>query len=184
MSTAGSSRQPSQRRRVRHVGLALRKEMHPKEDLRRFAIRMVPIGTSPNLKNQRILMKASAKKIAPPTARASQPGTKAAWRAPIRVAPKSGAPGLVELLRQPGQQNHAWRRFVDLYTPMLGFWARQLGLRDHDAEDLLQEVFTSVYQKLPTFHRQDEGSFRRWLLCADAAQGHRSAPPIPMKEAL
>jgi RNA polymerase sigma-70 factor (ECF subfamily) len=48
---------------------------------------------------------------------------------------------LLEQLRQaPGQET--WERFVKLYTPLLFFWARNLGMREADAADLVQEVFT------------------------------------------
>jgi RNA polymerase sigma-70 factor (ECF subfamily) len=69
---------------------------------------------------------------------------------------------LLERLRQP-QANEAWQRFVELYTPLLRFWARRLGLQNEDADDLIQEVFTTVLQKLPTFRQQEGHTFRSWL---------------------
>jgi DNA-directed RNA polymerase specialized sigma24 family protein len=55
---------------------------------------------------------------------------------------------LLEKLRlTPGQEN--WTRFVKLYTPLLFFWARKLGLRDADAADLVQDVLAIVVQKFP-----------------------------------
>src|SRR5262245_61555392 len=57
---------------------------------------------------------------------------------------------MLERLRQPGQPA-VWARFVELYTPLLLHWARRLGLRPHDAADLVQEVFVTLVQKLPAF---------------------------------
>jgi RNA polymerase sigma-70 factor (ECF subfamily) len=56
-----------------------------------------------------------------------------------------------------------WRRFVKLYTPLLCRWAHQVGAQDADTADLVQEVFTLVYCKLPNFAHQRPGSFRAWM---------------------
>jgi RNA polymerase sigma-70 factor (ECF subfamily) len=63
-----------------------------------------------------------------------------------------------------GADEAAWRRFVYLYTPLLFSWARRLGETEHDAADLVQEVFVNLVQSLPTF-RYDAGAgrFRGWL---------------------
>jgi RNA polymerase sigma-70 factor (ECF subfamily) len=58
----------------------------------------------------------------------------------------------------------AWDRFVDLYTPLLFLWARRCGENDHDAADLVQEVFVTLVQTLPTFRYDPAaGKFRGWL---------------------
>jgi RNA polymerase sigma-70 factor (ECF subfamily) len=57
----------------------------------------------------------------------------------------------------------AWDRFVDLYTPLLFYWARKTGLNSQDAADLVQEVLAIVFQKLPTFQYDESKSFRGWL---------------------
>lgn len=57
-----------------------------------------------------------------------------------------------------------WKRLVDLYTPLLRRWLRQSGVKGSDAEDLLQDVFTILIRKLPSFeHNQQRGAFRCWL---------------------
>lgn len=71
-------------------------------------------------------------------------------------------PTLLERLRQPGA-DEAWARFVDLYTPLLYSWARRVGLRGQDAEDLVQDVLTTLVQKLPEFTYDPQKSFRAWL---------------------
>jgi RNA polymerase sigma-70 factor (ECF subfamily) len=69
---------------------------------------------------------------------------------------------LLERLRQP-DANEAWQRFVALHTPLLRFWARRLGVQNQDTEDLIQEVFAVVFQKLPEFRHACDHSFRQWL---------------------
>ena len=69
---------------------------------------------------------------------------------------------LLERLRDPVDAA-AWGRFVGLYTPLLFFWARRAGLQDADASDLVQEVLTVLFRKLPGFNYQRDGSFRGWL---------------------
>ena len=57
----------------------------------------------------------------------------------------------------------AWSRFVQLYTPLIFFWARRTGLTQTDAADLVQDVLAIVFQKLATWNYQPEKSFRGWL---------------------
>ena len=57
----------------------------------------------------------------------------------------------------------AWKRFVQLYTPLLYHWARRLGLKAPDAADLVQDVFAVLVRKLPTFRYDPHKSFRGWL---------------------
>jgi RNA polymerase sigma-70 factor (ECF subfamily) len=69
---------------------------------------------------------------------------------------------LLERLRSPTDQ-HAWQRFVELYTPLLFSWARRVGLQSHDAADLVQEVLTLLVKKLPEFQYDQGRSFRGWV---------------------
>jgi RNA polymerase sigma-70 factor (ECF subfamily) len=69
---------------------------------------------------------------------------------------------LLERLKQPVDAG-AWQRFVDLYTPLLHYWARRLGLQEQDSADLVQEVFALLLQKMPAFTYNRQGSFRGWL---------------------
>jgi RNA polymerase sigma-70 factor, ECF subfamily len=57
----------------------------------------------------------------------------------------------------------AWGRFVRLYSPLLYSWAGSMGLQHADALDLVQEVFTTLIQKLPEFTYDSHKSFRSWL---------------------
>lgn len=77
---------------------------------------------------------------------------------PMNTTPSS----LLERLRQPANRE-AWERFVRLYTPLLFRWARQTGLQEQDAADLVQEVLMLLVRKLPEFHYDRRRSFRAWL---------------------
>lgn len=71
----------------------------------------------------------------------------------------------VSLLQQLRKSDNprAWDRFVQLYTPLLCQWARRAGLREQDVEDLVQDVFTTLLQKLPAFAYNPQQRFRAWL---------------------
>jgi RNA polymerase sigma-70 factor (ECF subfamily) len=69
---------------------------------------------------------------------------------------------LLQRLQTPDQEE-AWRRFVELYTPLIHHWARSAGLQASDASDLVQDVFALLVSKLPGFVHRREGSFRVWL---------------------
>jgi RNA polymerase sigma-70 factor (ECF subfamily) len=75
----------------------------------------------------------------------------------------STSTSLLQRLRRPDQEQ-AWARFVDLYTPLLLAWARKAGLSPDDAADHVQEVFAHLVRKLPEFqYDPQKGSFRGWL---------------------
>lgn len=74
----------------------------------------------------------------------------------------STSPTLLQRLRHPSEEG-AWGRFVQLYSPLLFHWSRRLGLSEADAADLVQEVFTTLVQKLPEFHYDPAKGFRAWL---------------------
>jgi RNA polymerase sigma-70 factor (ECF subfamily) len=58
----------------------------------------------------------------------------------------------------------AWRRFVDLYEPLILGWCRASGLQSADAEDVCQEVFKAVCGKIGQFeHGRGGGTLRGWL---------------------
>src|ERR1700730_6688877 len=58
----------------------------------------------------------------------------------------------------------SWKRFVDLYAPLIRGWLRRYGVTQEDAEDLAQEVMAVVVRELAQFHHnQRRGAFRNWL---------------------
>jgi RNA polymerase sigma-70 factor (ECF subfamily) len=68
---------------------------------------------------------------------------------------------LEQLRHSPGEA--AWARFVHLYSPLLFGWARQAGLDEGDAGDLVQDVFVVLLKELPRFQHDPALSFRAWL---------------------
>jgi len=57
----------------------------------------------------------------------------------------------------------AWVKFTKLYTPLIFYWARKMGLQSQDAADLVQDVMAIVLQKLSKFEYDAHRSFRGWL---------------------
>src|SRR5271170_6324143 len=45
----------------------------------------------------------------------------------------------------------SWREFHAIYRPLIFGYLRTLGLGEHDAQDLTQEVFCRLLALLPTF---------------------------------
>lgn len=82
----------------------------------------------------------------------------------IQYGPRmnSTSESLLLKLRKANDQQ-AWSKFVKLYTPLLFYWARQTGLQSQDAADLVQDVLTIVFRKLPDFEYDRNKSFRSWL---------------------
>jgi RNA polymerase sigma-70 factor (ECF subfamily) len=71
---------------------------------------------------------------------------------------------LLERLRQPAERAAAaWKRFVELYSPLLYSWARRLGLQPADAADLVQDILTLLVKKIPAFRYEQGKCFRAWL---------------------
>jgi RNA polymerase sigma-70 factor (ECF subfamily) len=70
---------------------------------------------------------------------------------------------LLERLRlQPDPA--AWRRLVELYTPLIRGWLQRYSVHDVDGDDLIQEVMAVLIRELPHFHHDlRRGAFRRWL---------------------
>lgn len=70
---------------------------------------------------------------------------------------------LLDNLRQDPHDT-AWRRLVDLYSPLIRVWLRRYAVLDQDVDDLVQEVLAVVVRKIPEFKRKPQtGAFRRWL---------------------
>jgi RNA polymerase sigma-70 factor, ECF subfamily len=101
---------------------------------------------------------------------------------PFRIETMHTTPvSLLERVRSPGEQQ-AWGRFVEMYTPLLYYWACRMGLQESDAADLVQEVFAILVAKLPEFVYDRKKSFRGWLRTILhnkwRDQQRRAAPPM------
>ncbi|MEZ6096963.1 MAG: sigma-70 family RNA polymerase sigma factor [Pirellulaceae bacterium] len=64
---------------------------------------------------------------------------------------------------EDSNDSDAWNRFVELYTPLIFYWARRSGLQVSDASDLVQEVMAIVSQAIKRFQYDRGKSFRGWL---------------------
>jgi RNA polymerase sigma-70 factor (ECF subfamily) len=71
-------------------------------------------------------------------------------------------PSLLQRVR--GRDEAAWGRLMQLFTPLVYEWARRAGLSEHDAADVVQDVFAGVLRGIGDFSREREGAtFRGWL---------------------
>ena len=58
----------------------------------------------------------------------------------------------------------AWQRLFDLYAGFVFSIARSKGLKEEDADDIVQIVFADLARKLPTFkYDREKGRFRSYL---------------------
>ena len=58
----------------------------------------------------------------------------------------------------------AWRRLTELYEPLIEKWVRPHVGQRADAEDVVQDVLTTLVRELPRFeHNERTGAFRAWL---------------------
>ncbi len=75
---------------------------------------------------------------------------------------ESTSVNLLRRLQEPRAES-AWQRFVELYGPLIFYWARRKGLGPEDSSDLLQDVLTTLVVKLPEFRYDPSQRFRGWL---------------------
>jgi RNA polymerase sigma factor (sigma-70 family) len=75
---------------------------------------------------------------------------------------------LIQRLKDGEDNSSDWKDFVEIYQKYLYVVVRNLGQPHHDAEEIVQSVFTKVWAKLPGFeYLPTKGRFRHWL-CAIA----------------
>lgn len=71
---------------------------------------------------------------------------------------------LIDRIRA-GSPSHGWYDFVEIYDPLILTWLRREGIQSADAEDIRQEVMTTVLREILSFqHSGRPGAFRAWLL--------------------
>jgi RNA polymerase sigma-70 factor (ECF subfamily) len=76
----------------------------------------------------------------------------------------SGLTCLSMLERVRADDADAWRRLVQLYSPLVYSWCLRAEISNDDAADLMQEVWGSVAKHIGRFERTTErGTFRGWL---------------------
>lgn len=78
------------------------------------------------------------------------------------VSPPTRASLLIRL--RDGTSPDAWHEFVKLYSPLVYGFARNRGLQDADAADLMQDVLRSVSGAVGRLdYDRQKGGFRAWL---------------------
>src|SRR5687767_15480166 len=81
---------------------------------------------------------------------------------PVDESPLTRASLLVQI--RDGANHAAWQEFVNLYGPVVYRFARNRGLQDADAADLMQDVLRSVARNAPRMeYDPGRGTFRGWL---------------------
>lgn len=77
-------------------------------------------------------------------------------------APTTQASFLIRV--RDSRDEKAWKRFEEVYGPLIHGYARKRGLQDADAADLAQEVLRLVSRAIKDLeYDPDTGSFRGWL---------------------
>jgi RNA polymerase sigma-70 factor (ECF subfamily) len=70
--------------------------------------------------------------------------------------------GLLERLRSSPEEAD-WQRLDDLYRPLIRRWLSRDAWLQEEADDLVQEIMSTLARELPGFERRRQGSFRAWL---------------------
>ena len=80
------------------------------------------------------------------------------------------------------QDQEAWKRLVDLYSPLLCYWCQLYKLQHADTQDVAQAVFVAVARGIGNFHRDQEGdTFRGWLRTITKTKIYDHVPPLGCK---
>ena len=85
---------------------------------------------------------------------------------------------LLESLRD-GTDPHAWDEFFDRYWRLIFGYAKQGGCSDNTAEDIVQDVMTTVFREPKVFcYDPQRGRFRSWLgtIVRNKIAEHRRRP--------
>jgi RNA polymerase sigma-70 factor (ECF subfamily) len=70
---------------------------------------------------------------------------------------------LLRHLRDPDNNEEAWRTFLGAYNPLIFRWCRRVGLNSTDAEDVSAAVLCKLAQALRNFSYDPAHRFRGWL---------------------
>lgn len=79
-------------------------------------------------------------------------------------SPTDTRASLIVRLRD-GEDRDAWDEVLAIYGPLVFRMALRQGLQRADAEDVVQQVFTSLFESVEKWLEQSErGRFRNWLI--------------------
>ena len=68
---------------------------------------------------------------------------------------------LMRVIRE--QDENSWEEFVFYYKKFIYLLTRRLGLNHHDGEEIVQQVLTQLWKKLPDFEYGSGSRFRAYL---------------------
>ncbi len=69
---------------------------------------------------------------------------------------------LIRALSNETDSEELWTQFYDSYRSTVVKWCRQEGVRDHEANDVLQATMVKMFMHIHTYDR-DKGKFTPWL---------------------
>jgi RNA polymerase sigma-70 factor (ECF subfamily) len=79
-------------------------------------------------------------------------------------SPSDTRASLIDRLRDE-EDRDAWNEVLAIYGPLVFRMALRQGLQRADAEDVVQQVFTAIFQSVERWLEQSErGRFRNWLI--------------------
>jgi len=79
-------------------------------------------------------------------------------------APSAESTSSSLLRRVKSSDQAAWAELVRTYGPLVYAWCRKAKMTEHDAGDVVQNVFAAVHRSIDKFRRERDGdSFRGWL---------------------
>ncbi len=71
---------------------------------------------------------------------------------------------LSTLDRLRANDQEAWHRLSEVFSPLVFYWVLKCGVQREDAQDVVQDVFRVVVMRIHDFQRDQPGStFRGWL---------------------
>jgi RNA polymerase sigma-70 factor (ECF subfamily) len=64
---------------------------------------------------------------------------------------------------QTGRDEQSWEEFLRIYRPYLHTVIRNMGMSEHDADDIVQQVMVKVWTHIVELESNPKKSFRSWL---------------------
>jgi RNA polymerase sigma-70 factor (ECF subfamily) len=91
-------------------------------------------------------------------------------------------------IRDP-HDNKAWDTFVGVYSPLVRRYCQLKGFQAADADDVTQEVLTTVVRTIASFeYSRERGRFRGWLgtvttraMASFRTRTRRAGPELPLE---
>jgi RNA polymerase sigma factor (sigma-70 family) len=84
----------------------------------------------------------------------------------------------------PASREHAWCEFRRDYAPVIAGFARKLGVKAHDLDDVIQDVMLGFFSQAPSFaYDRSAGRFRGYLkVCTFRAMQRRLGAQVRIRQ--